>query len=57
VAEEFGVSDAAIGKVARRERWHRRVRSKDIAAQRKADRVLKRIVRARVEQITASISR
>ena len=35
VADEFDVSDVAIGKLARRDKWHRRVRSKDIAAQRK----------------------
>jgi uncharacterized protein YjcR len=27
VADEFGVSDVAVGKVARRDKWHRRMRS------------------------------
>jgi hypothetical protein len=52
VAEEFRVSDVAVGKAARRERWHRRVRSKDIAADRK---MMRQAIRVRVQEILDSV--
>lgn len=52
VAEEFGVSDVAIGKAARREKWHRRVRSKDIAAERK---LMRRVLHVRMEQFRSAM--
>lgn len=45
VADAFGVSDVAVRKVALREKWHRRVRSKDVAFERKLTRRrLRRII-------------
>jgi uncharacterized protein YjcR len=52
VAEEFGVSDVAVGKTARRKKWHRRVRSKDIAAEGK---LMRRVLSVRMGQFRSAI--